>query len=301
MTTVPTPSPPAPPISAPQHTSPQHRWGRVATVATTVASIATGLLLVTLAMTRLAATNGADATSGYSAVATTAGAVVATTSAADTTTTVASDAATGTQLTDVSDIAAAVTGSVVNVEVLMSFRGSQQIAVSGSGVILDTAGTIVTNAHVVDSGSVIDVLLADGTSYSASMIGMDSEHDIALLDIDAVDLTPIVIGSSTDLLVGDPVIAIGYPLGLEGAPTVSTGIVSALGRSLDDATISLTGVIQTDAAITEGSSGGALLDRNGKLVGITTAVGVSSVGIEGIGFAIPVERVTETIAALTAT
>ncbi len=93
-------------------------------------------------------------------------------------------------------------------------------------------------------------------------------------------------------------IAVGNPLGLEGGPSVTTGIVSALGRVLEDSSVSLTGVIQTDAAITEGSSGGALLDSGGRLIGMTTAVGVSSVGVEGIGFAIPVETVEAVVDSL---
>jgi S1-C subfamily serine protease len=95
------------------------------------------------------------------------------------------------------------------------------------------------------------------------------------------------------------VIAVGNPLGLEGGPSVTTGIVSALSRVLNDGDVSLNDVIQTDAAITEGSSGGALLDGQGRLVGMTTAVGVSSVGVEGIGFAIPIETVAAAVASLT--
>ncbi|MFZ0492692.1 MAG: trypsin-like peptidase domain-containing protein, partial [Acidimicrobiia bacterium] len=133
------------------------------------------------------------------------------------------------------------------------------------------------------------------------LVGVDTDHDLAVISIDSTDLTPVKFGSTEDLLVGDPAIAIGYPLGLEGGPSVSTGIVSAKGRTITDSTASLSGIIQTDAAITEGSSGGALLDAQGSLVGITTAVGVSSVGIEGIGFAIPIETIEQVLPELLAT
>ena len=133
----------------------------------------------------------------------------------------------------------------------------------------------------------------------AEIVGIDESQDVAVLAVDTSGLSPISIGSTDGLVVGNPVIAVGNPLGLEGGPSVTTGIVSALGRVLEDTSVSLTGVIQTDAAITEGSSGGALLDAEGRLVGMTTAVGVSSVGVEGIGFAIPVETVMSVVAQLT--
>jgi S1-C subfamily serine protease len=238
------------------------RSAGVVTIVTTIASVAAGFLLVSLATTRARATS--EAALDQAALDSTGATVtpVAATAATDT------SAATAARLTDVSDVVAAV---------------------------------IVANAHVVDAGGTISVTLADDTAYPATRLGADQLHDIAVLDIDASDLTPIELGTSEALLVGDPVIAVGYPLGLDGAPTVSTGIVSALGRTLEDTEVSLDGVIQTDAAMTEGSSGGALLDSGGKLVGITAAVGVSSVGIEGIGFAIPVETVTGVVTALTAT
>jgi S1-C subfamily serine protease len=205
-----------------------------------------------------------------------------------------------TGLTDVSDLAAQVSDAVVTVQVRGTFRGRERLIGSGSGVIIDQDGTIVTNAHVVevsDRATAVDVVLADGSSLAATVLAVDPANDLALLDIDADGLTAIAIGSTDQLLVGDPVIAIGNPLGLEGGPSVSTGIVSALDRSLDGAGGPLSGVLQTDAAITEGSSGGALLDAQGRLVGITTAVGVSSVGIEGIGFALPVEDVVDLVQA----
>jgi S1-C subfamily serine protease len=198
-------------------------------------------------------------------------------------------------LTDVSDLASQVSDAVVTVRVGGSFRGREAVVGTGSGVIIGSDGTIVTNAHVIESGSAVEVVLANGTSYAATVVATDAANDLALLDVDAEGLTAIELGQTGGLLVGDPVIAIGNPLGLEGGPSVSTGIISALDRTLEDTSGSLSGIIQTDAAITEGSSGGALLDSQGRLIGITTAVGVSSVGIEGIGFAIPVEDVAELI------
>jgi S1-C subfamily serine protease len=203
-------------------------------------------------------------------------------------------------LTDVSDLAAQVSGSVVTIEVTGSIRGREAVSGIGSGVIVGQDGTVVTNAHVVESAGVasragaastVTAITADGTRHAATVVTVDSSSDLALLDIDADGLTAIELGSTEGLLVGDPVVAVGNPLGLEGGPSVSTGIVSALDRTLEDANRTLTGILQTDAAITEGSSGGALLDSQGRLVGITTAVGVSRVGVEGIGFAIPVEDV----------
>lgn len=201
-------------------------------------------------------------------------------------------------LTDVSDIAAEAVDSIVVVEVTIDARGPFDATGSGSGVIISEDGIIVTNAHVVDDATSITVELTDGTTYDATVVAMDTSKDVAILDIDASGLSTIELGSTTELSVGDPVIAIGNPLALEGGPSVSTGIVSALDRVLEDADTTLSGIIQTDAAITEGSSGGALLDEDGRLIGITTAVGVSSVGVEGIAFAVPVETVAEVLTTL---
>jgi S1-C subfamily serine protease len=244
-------------------------------------------MLISLAL------DGVDTVSGSTATAVEAVATAATT----TTTTVATSNA---ALWDVSAIATNASASVVTIEISTTFRGHAVEVGSGSGVIVDETGTIVTNAHVIESGSVFTVVMSDGSSLPATVLGVDSDHDLAAIDIDAEDLSPIELGSTTGLLVGNPVVAIGNPLGLEGGPSVSTGIVSALNRTLEDTDGVLSGIIQTDAAITEGSSGGALLDASGNLIGVTTAVGVSSVGIEGIGFAIPVETITTFLDTLTA-
>lgn len=203
-----------------------------------------------------------------------------------------------TEMTDVSDIVSNVIDSVVIVRVTFDVRGPVDAEGSGSGVIINEGGTIVTNAHVVNGASSVTVELTDGTSYEASVLTLDTSIDIAVIEIDATGLTAVEVGTTDGLLVGDPVIAIGNPLGLEGGPSVSTGIVSALDRILEDSATVLTGIIQTDAAITQGSSGGALLNENGELIGITTAVGVSSIGVEGIAFAVPVETVSPVLTAL---
>jgi len=204
----------------------------------------------------------------------------------------------GANLTDVSVIAATAVDSVVVVDVVYDTRGPFDSTGSGSGVIISEDGMIVTNDHVVENASSISVELTDGSAYTATVLVEDESVDIAILDIEASGLTALDLGTTTDLDVGEPVIAIGNPLALEGGPSVSTGIVSALDRVLEDQDVTLSGIIQTDAAITEGSSGGALLDANGDLVGITTAVGVGSLGVEGIAFAVPVETVSEVLATL---
>jgi S1-C subfamily serine protease len=199
-------------------------------------------------------------------------------------------------LLDVTNLAARHVDSVVTIEVSAPSRGRTQVIGSGSGVVVDEGGTIITNAHVVEGGADVSVTFADGTTAAATGLVYDETADLAVLDVDIDGLSPIELGSTADLEVGQPVVAIGNPLGLQGGPSVSTGIISALDRSLEADRGQLGGVIQTDAAITEGSSGGALLDADGRLIGITTAVGVSSVGIEGIGFALPVEDVLAILA-----
>ncbi len=157
----------------------------------------------------------------------------------------------------------------------------------GSGVILDTDGHIVTNNHVVDAASVIKVQLADGRVADAKVMGRDADTDLAVLEIGLQNLPAMALGRSDTLRVGDVVLAIGNPVGL--SQTVTQGIVSATGRGLRVATFE--NFIQTDAAINPGNSGGALVNTAGELVGINTAIFARNAGIEGIGFAIPVNLV----------
>ena len=183
--------------------------------------------------------------------------------------------------------------SIVTVEVGTGLATSTFQGIgSGSGVVYSDDGLILTNHHVVDGATTSRVVFQDGRIYEARIIGSDELTDVAVLQIDATGLTPIEVGTSDDLLIGDRAIAVGNPLGLEGGASLTVGVVSAFDREVNTGdTTPLFGMIQTDAPITNGSSGGALVDAQGRLIGITTAIGVSQSGAEGIGFAIPVELV----------
>jgi len=163
--------------------------------------------------------------------------------------------------------------------------GAQKSAGLGSGVIVSADGYILTNFHVVEAASDIEVALNDGKTLKAKVVGSDPESDLAVLKIKAEKLPAITFGQMENLRVGDVVLAIGNPFGV--GQTVTMGIVSALGRShLGINTFE--NFIQTDAAINPGNSGGALIDTNGNLLGINTAIYSRSGGSQGIGFAIPV-------------
>lgn len=163
---------------------------------------------------------------------------------------------------------------------------------SGSGVVMSAEGHIITNHHVIEGGDTFSVEFEDGRVYEATLVGSDELTDIAVLQIEATALTPADFGSSDALNLGDSVVAIGNPLGQEGGASVTVGIISAFDRRVDfSGDDFLHGMIQTDAAINSGSSGGALFNVDGDLIGITSAIGVSQAGPEGIGYAIPVELV----------
>ena len=166
---------------------------------------------------------------------------------------------------------------------------------SGSGFIISEDGYVVTNFHVVEGATSVNVVLYDSKSLPASLVGYDSTNDIALLKVEASGLKPVVMGSSDDLIVGDQVVAIGNPLG-ELTATLTVGYVSAKERTVStDGTV--INMIQTDAAINSGNSGGPLFNMKGEVVGITTAKysgsTPSGASIEGIGFAIPMDDVLE--------
>ncbi|MFX0538913.1 S1C family serine protease [Ornithinimicrobium sp. Y1847] len=224
---------------------------------------------------------------------------------------VAGSADDGTQATNISadpasdwtQVASSVTPSVVSIEI-----ASQQGQGAGSGVVWDTEGHIVTNAHVVSGAQEVHVTLADGRTYSATVLGEDASSDLAVLKLtNAPDgLSPISVGQDSALAVGDPVMAVGNPLGLSG--TVTTGIVSALDRPVTTQSAEsqaagttaaqiVTNAIQTSAAINPGNSGGALVNAAGELVGINSSIasipsfGQSQPGSIGIGFAIPSGKV----------
>jgi len=163
---------------------------------------------------------------------------------------------------------------------------------TGSGFMWDEDGHVVTNFHVIRGGNRAEVTLADQTTWEAKVVGVAAEKDLAVLNIDApkASLRPLKIGTSVDLLVGQSVLAIGNPFGLD--QTLTTGIISALGREIDSVDgVPIRDVIQTDAAINPGNSGGPLLDSSGRLIGVNTAIVSPSGGYAGVGFAIPVDTV----------
>ena len=197
--------------------------------------------------------------------------------------------------TEVVSIAELATKTIVQVQVgTLSDDGEFLSAGGGSGVVITDDGLIMTNHHVIDNSTEVRVIFEDGRMYEANIIGSDRLTDIGLVKITASNLIPIAIGNSDKMLVGDLAVAIGHPLTLGAAPTVTTGVVSALERRLDvggdvmGTSVTLFGLIQTDAPITRGSSGGALINKNGELIGITTAIATADVGAEGLGFAVPV-------------
>ena len=168
----------------------------------------------------------------------------------------------------------------------------------GSGVIISPRGYILTNQHVVEAADEIEVALSDGKKLAAKVVGNDPETDLAVLQVDAQNLPAITLGQAENLRVGDVVLAIGNPLGV--GQTVTMGIVSALHRTgLRINTFE--NFIQTDAAINQGNSGGALIDASGSLVGINTAILSQSGGSIGIGFAIPVSTAKQVMEQLIAT
>jgi len=197
--------------------------------------------------------------------------------------------------TEVVSIAELATKTIVQVQVgTLSEDGEFFSAGGGSGVVINDEGLIITNHHVIDNSTEVRVIFEDGRMYEAKIIGSDKLTDIGLIKINASNLIPIAIGNSDKMLVGDLAVAIGHPLTLGAAPTVTTGVVSALDRRLDvggdtmGSAVTLFGLMQTDAPITRGSSGGALINKNGELIGITTAIATADVGAEGLGFAVPI-------------
>jgi putative serine protease PepD len=164
--------------------------------------------------------------------------------------------------------------------------GAQQA--QGSGWVYDSDGHIVTNDHVVDGATSIKVRFWDGKTYSATVVGTDKSTDLAVIKVDAPssELFPLTVGDSTQLQVGDGVVAIGSPFGLE--ETVTSGIVSALHRAIQGMTnFTINDSIQTDAAINHGNSGGPLLNTQGQVVGVNAQIKSDSGGNEGVGFSIP--------------
>ena len=179
------------------------------------------------------------------------------------------------------------------------FAPAQQGESTGSGFVIGKAGSIVTNAHVVEGASSVRVRFGDGKTARARVAGRDPSTDLALLlvDPDGLDLEPLELGSSKGVQVGDPTVAIGNPFGLDR--TLTTGVVSALQRSIPSLQpgFTINNVIQTDAAINPGNSGGPLIDARGKVIGVNSQIetGGSGGGNVGIGFAVPIDTAKEVI------
>ncbi|MCH2480520.1 MAG: trypsin-like peptidase domain-containing protein [Flavobacteriales bacterium] len=193
--------------------------------------------------------------------------------------------------------------SIVHIKVRQTVPGffqNQERTGQGSGFIWDTEGNIVTNYHVVASASIVDVEFADGSQYSASVIGLDPNSDLAIIKVNPKGkiLTPLNLGDSTNVKVGNHTIVIGSPFGQEFS--MSSGIVSAIKRTVpsQNAMFSIPNVIQTDAAINPGNSGGPLLDIEGNVIGINSQIISRSGGNQGIGFAIPINSVKKIIPTL---
>jgi putative serine protease PepD len=204
----------------------------------------------------------------------------------------------GSGASDVSAVAKAVLPSIVRIDVRGTGAFGQQQEGTGSGVIYNDAGYIVTNNHVIAGADTVQVRTADGAALTARVIGTAAPAvDIAVIKVDRTGLKPAVLGSTRDLQVGQLAVAVGSPFGLQGS--VTAGVISALHRniSLDQETHFSDG-IQTDAPINPGNSGGALADANGRVVGINTAILSGGGGNVGVGFAIPIDivrRVAEQI------
>jgi len=195
---------------------------------------------------------------------------------------------------DVASVLAAVGPSVVSIETTIRVRQGPFVREgqgAGTGVVIDDAGHILTNAHVVDGATSITVTV-DGDARPATLVAADTTADIAVVHVaDTSGLVAAQVAPAGTTDVGEEVVAIGNALALDGGLTVTRGIVSALDRSIDTESGTLTGLIQTDAAISSGNSGGALVDAAGRVVGINTAVASSGGGVEAsnIGFAISID------------
>jgi S1-C subfamily serine protease len=174
------------------------------------------------------------------------------------------------------------------------FGGEEQQRGQGSGFVIDEEGHVVTNQHVVDDAQSLNVTMRDGSRYTATVVGSDPSTDLAVIKVNAPasKLTPLELGDSSAVRVGDAVIAIGSPFGLDG--TVTTGIVSALSREVEAPNnFAIDDTIQTDAAINHGNSGGPLLNTRGEVIGVNAQIRSESGGNDGVGFAIPSNTVEE--------
>jgi putative serine protease PepD len=198
---------------------------------------------------------------------------------------------------DITSIVATARESVVTVTSTLSSGGIRGSGI-GSGIVLSANGYILTNRHVIEGAQSLSVQLLDGTVLPARIVQVAQDNDLALIKADGTGLTPAKIGNSSDIQVGETALAIGSPLG-QYTETVTKGIISATGRDItvrDEQTgqpTTLHGLIQTDAAVNQGNSGGPLLDDQGDVVGINTAVSAQG---QGLGFAIPIDAARSLIA-----
>jgi putative serine protease PepD len=278
--TSPFPPPPPPVLSGPS----QPRRGRLAGAVLLCAAVSAGVSFTTVKLTENKAS--------VSYVASSAG----------------GSGGSATDSFDIHALLAKVQPAVAAIEIGDSVGGTVTPVAAGSGVVISTDGLMVTNAHVVEAvdGSgkplnnmVITAKMADGTVRSAKVLGASTAYDVALLQLaDTTNLHPLVLADASKFQVGDRVVAIGNALDLGDSPTVTTGIISALDRTLqENATVTLRGLIQTDAAINHGNSGGALVNAAGELVGINSA-GIPDA--QNIGFAIGVGTIKPLLADLKA-
>jgi putative serine protease PepD len=268
------PPPPAPPSTIPPGPGGRHWPRRVAGGATVLALVAGGGTAGGVLAERYLADHRTTTTSS----------------------TVATDAnATATDGGSLASVVAAVQPSVVTVMV----DGARSSSL-GSGVVIGSNGLILTNNHVIAEDGTVSVRLSTGKTVPAKVVATDTTHDLALVQATGLSgLTPVTFGTDASVAIGDTVLAFGAPLGL--ANTVTSGIVSAVNRTVDTGTEKLSGLLQTDAAINEGNSGGALVDTSGHVIGINVAIataGQAGSGSIGVGFAIPAGTVSKVIGQL---
>jgi S1-C subfamily serine protease len=208
-------------------------------------------------------------------------------------------AASTSELLSVSEVYEQAYKSVVEITTTLgqsSPMGEQQARGQGSGFVFDAQGNIVTNQHVVDGAQTVSVRFWDGSTYEATVVGSDPSTDLAVVKVDAPAemLTPLALGDSTQLSVGEGVVALGSPFGLEG--TLTSGVVSALNREMTSPNnFTISNSIQTDAAINHGNSGGPLLNAAAEVVGVNTQIRSESGGSDGIGFAVPSSTVSSIV------
>ena len=207
----------------------------------------------------------------------------------------AATASSAASLTESDDLAAVV--SKVQPSVVTVMVDGAQASSLGSGVVISSDGLVLTNNHVIAENGTVSVRLSSGRTVPATVVATDATHDLALVQATGLSgLTPVTFGTDDSVAVGDTVLAFGAPLGLENS--VTSGIVSARDRSINTGDEQLTGLLQTDAAINQGNSGGALVDLSGQVIGINVAIataGETQTGSIGVGFGIPADTVTTVI------